>query len=472
MKKSRFLYSHPEINVRKIERLEGLQSSYSKYLTLCIETLLTNHRFFVKLSEKKKFFPSSTELSSQIVKNVQDHSISIITGWAASKYSVKLKSYIKTKFRSGEIDEESRKQLSIVGKGLVDVPSEKVSQESIDLYWSWLLDTSIVGRTPTVSNHTGMRMTEMTSVLSVSSKTALTGWWLGCSHLQSGQRRIQIPLSSNPYIQNIKDVSKGILARRTKTGRWRFEVVEKKEWEVPEPKDNQPKVGVDVGLNVLAATSDGRLFGEALKPKFNALYDKIKTLRANRQRQDLKDNSPKLDCLESKLTGLVKTMTGFVSNLLISLYPQHTFIIEDLDLRGCRGQKRFAYKALHNSLAAKAACMAVNPAYTSQQCPSCLYVHSGNRNGTKFRCLSCGRISHADVVGAINLLGRSEDLQIKGEDNPSVVRRVLKERWRLRRNSPSKSSKSVEAPEPSGRRFTVDEFISIASNETGGLNVH
>ena len=105
-------------------------------------------------------------------------------------------------------------------------------------------------------------------------------------------------------------MSKGVLARKTKQGRWRFEVVEKREWLVPEPAEDAPRVGVDVGLNVMAATSSGELFGAELKPKFNALYVKVRNVRANRQRQGFKDNSPRLDKLESKLTGMVKTTSG------------------------------------------------------------------------------------------------------------------------------------------------------------------
>ena len=60
------------------------------------------------------------------------------------------------------------------------------------------------------------------------------------------------------------------------------------------------------------------------------------------------------------MTGLIKTATGTVANKLIKAYPGHTFILEDLDLRGCRGQKRFAYRKLQDSLANKAVVEVVN----------------------------------------------------------------------------------------------------------------
>jgi predicted RNA-binding Zn-ribbon protein involved in translation (DUF1610 family) len=80
-----------------------------------------------------------------------------------------------------------------------------------------------------------------------------------------------------------------------------------------------------------------------------------------------------------------------------------------------------ALEDLHTEYSKKAPTITVNPAYTSQMCPSCGYVSRENRRGIEFQCRSCGRISHADVVGAINLLGRSEDKQVGLDDRPVRV---------------------------------------------------
>ncbi len=469
MKKSRFLYLDPRTNPGKAAALEALQAQYATYLGVCVGAMLAAHKFSLALKDKQAFFPACEALSSQIVKNVRDHAISIVSGWAASKYTTKLKSFIKGKFRDGEIDEATRSALYILGKRLVDKPGGKVNQEALDLYWSWLLDEAIVGKTPGISSRCGMRMSEMTAVLSMSTETKVTQWWLGFSHLQAGKARIQLPLAASPYVKDVADVSKGVLARKTKQGRWRFEVVERKEWEVPEPVEDAPRLGVDVGLNVMAATSSGELLGASLKPKFNVLYAKVKAVRANRQRQGLKDNSPRLDALESKLTGMIKTMAGECANKLVDAHPGAIFVVEDLDLRGCRGAKRFAYRALHHNLATKAPCEVVNPAYSSQTCPSCGYVSRSNRKGIKFVCRSCGRKSHADVVGGLNLLGRSEDKEIQLDDHPSAVKAVLRRRFAEKRRSPVGLS-TTPAPAPSGRRLTtgVPHGSGTASNQVVG----
>ncbi len=52
--------------------------------------------------------------------------------------------------------------------------------------------------------------------------------------------------------------------------------------------------------------------------------------------------------------------------------------------------------------------VAVNPAYTSQECPACGHVDSENRKTQdKFSCVVCGHSDHADVNAARNILARA-----------------------------------------------------------------
>jgi putative transposase len=228
--------------------------------------------------------------------------------------------------------------------------------------------------------------------------------------------------------------------RKNRFGVWTFLFVDKTE--IPVPVGTAGKVGLDVGLNVLAATSDGRLLGRTFKVKFNTLYKYIKRVRANRQRQGLKENSRRLNILEQKLTGRIKTATGTIANRLVRTYPNYTFVVEDLNLKGCKGQKRFAYRELQTNLDRKVVTEGENPAYTSQVCPSCGYVRRGNRHGEQFRCRSCGRLSHADAVGAVNLLGRSGDKQIVAKTRPKEAKPILEARYRQRRNSSPRRKRS------------------------------
>ena len=316
MKKCRLFMLHPECNPGKIAALEALHAEYVLYVRICVQTMLDARRLTLPRSEKQDFFPRAEKLTSQIEKNARDHAIQIVSTWAKSIYAREIKTYIRLSFKEGEFDEDFRKQLYTVGKYLVHEPSSTVSQEAIDLYWAWLSDPEVVGNPPSVSNRLPMRMSENTCSLEDPEEAKHADLWLKISTLVS-RKLACLPLVGNPYVKKSSDVSKGIHARKDRMGRWRFEAVDVKEWLVCEAEPNLPRVGVDVGLNVVAATSSGHTFGADLKPKFNRLYDKVRAVRANRQRQDLKENSPRLDQLESKLSGLTKSITGRVSNELI-----------------------------------------------------------------------------------------------------------------------------------------------------------
>lgn len=462
LQKSRILMLASDCNRGKVAALDALLSQYTAYVRLCVERMLERRVFDLPRSDKQAFFDRAEHLSSQIEKNARDHAIGLVCGWFRSAYTNRVRSRICRLLRDGEIDASEAQLLHGVGGGLRrrDTPREGGANER---YWSLLL--SVVSP-PKVTERLGMRLSAMTSRLEAPTETVHADLWLRISTL-SRRRSVWLPLVGSPYVQSPQDVRKGILARKTRTGRWRFEVLDVAEWEVPESAPDAPVVGVDVGLNVVAATSDGRLYGADLKPKFDRQYQQLRDLRANRQRQGLKEDSPRLSRLEERLTGLVKTVTGTVANQLVAAHPGAVLVLEDLDLSGCRGQKRFAYRALHKALATKAPIQVVNPAYTSQTCPSCGHVSRRNRRGTQFTCASCGRRAHADVVAARNLLGRSEDNQVRRDDLPSAVGALLRGRSRLRRASPSGALKPE--PVPSGRRLTTEgpgpPGVGTASNQ-------
>ena len=469
--KCRIFRIHPDTNPSKLNRLEALHAGYVAYVCICVQTMLTGRTYNLPKSAKQAFFPKAEKLTSQIEKNARDHAIAIVSTWAAGVYSRKMMHAITRLRKDATIGEDDAKALYTIGKKQISKPWKFITQGHLDAYHA-LLD-EVGGNPPEVRDSIPMKLSEMTARLENPDKAVLGGFWLRVSSLDA-RKSLWLPLVGNPYVQHADQVSRGIQARKTKRGFWRFETASKaSEQSVPVPEDHWPRLGVDVGLNVLAATSDGQTFGEHVKPAFDKMYARIKSLRANRQRQGLKDNSPKLDRLESRLSGMVKTETGRVVNTMIARHPDTVFVVEDLDLRGCRGQKRFAYRALQTNLERKAPTEKVNPAYTSQECPSCGYIHRGNRSGIKFKCRGCGRKAHADWVGSFGVLRRSEDQHIGTDDHPRLVKQVLRERYRSRRNPTVMDSFSEPAvfpletsssPLPLGRRLTT---VGLGSPSSG-----
>jgi len=87
------------------------------------------------------------------------------------------------------------------------------------------------------------------------------------------------------------------------------------------------------------------------------------------------------------------------------------------------------------------------------------FVSRKNRNGIKFQCCYCGKISHADVVGGSGLLRRSEDKQIGLADYPTEVKPILEarhEEWKKFQASLSVLGRKKNALEPSSRKLTTE----------------
>ena len=434
--KARVVYAHKDCNIGKLQSLEELQRIYQSEVQKYINEMIVGKRHHIKLAEMRIFFSESV-LSSQLRKCAENQASNLVETWIKGLY-YRLKNRIYEK----PFNDQQRMELRCIGKYLLTKSGKfgkgNISQEMVDLYWSWIWDKEIVGNPPEIAGDFPMWLSEMCVDFGKAKKAKSLGdWWISVSCLKNG-RRVKIPLANNPYLDNPEDFAKSVLIRK-RDGNWSFQFTDKKP-DIEFTKTNK-KIGLDVGLNVLASTSDGQLFGKEIKPVFDSRYKQIQSIRGNRQRQGLKEDSKRLHRLEMRLTGFVKTEIGKVVNKLVKKNPDTTFVIEDLDLRGCKGQKRFAYRLLHKSLKGRAAIEEVNSAYTSQECPSCGYINKLNRRGVRFVCRGCGRIFHADVVGGINLLRRSEDKQITTKLHYRQVGDFLRERYRLRRDSSLKGRK-------------------------------
>ena len=455
MIKSRKIYLHEEVNGGKIGALRALGNAYRLYLQECIDFLASTHRCNVSYAEMNAgFFPSHPSLTVHLRRGVWNHALDIVSSWVASKYATKLKKKVNTELKEKQVTSEVAHGLRTIGKSLVDQPWKHVTQEALDLFWSWLLDESLVGKKPTAPKRLCIRLNAFSAVLKAADGTSLAQLWLSLSTLTKG-RRVRVPLTSNPFVKSPSEVVKDFYLCEGKQGRLFINPCEKKEYPEPIAPKGAPLVGVDVGLNVMASTWDrqnGRLYGRDVKPLFRKKYDAVKALRANRQRQGLLENSPKLNHLEASLTEMVKNFVGRYSTQIVKNYPGVVFVVEDLDLSGCRGQKRFAYRALHAALARKAPCLVVNPAYTSQMCNKCGYVNRKNRRSEVFACRTCGWQGHADLNAGANLLGRSEDKEIGLDTTVKEAKPILIRRYNENR---------VPSKRPKGRRqMTRNALVS------------
>jgi len=169
--------------------------------------------------------------------------------------------------------------------------------------------------------------------------------------------------------------------------------------EFPEKKkENNKKIGIDVGLNKAIVTSDGLVLGKELKDL------RIRTKWRSYKRR----LSPQ------------KQLLNYYAKKLVKFYPNTDFVVENLSFKGKKGTSKefrrrnhtWAYMHLARKLEELGKLegfqlIRVMPAYSSLKCPVCGFTDKANRVSVEvFLCNRCGFKGDADWVGARNLLER------------------------------------------------------------------
>ena len=193
-------------------------------------------------------------------------------------------------------------------------------------------------------------------------------------------------------------------------------------FEIEDPEAVTRIVGIDLGVNQLATVYDSTgktLFysGRPVKQK----RAKMQALRKRLQACGSKSAKRKLKKLREKESRYVTAVNHAVTKALVSRYGAGTlYVLEDLTgvrraTERVRTKQRYmtvswAFYEFRKMLEYKAALtgsrvVAVNPAYTSQDCPVCgnRSKESRNRKTHEYHCRACGYRSNDDRVGAMNL---------------------------------------------------------------------
>ena len=231
-------------------------------------------------------------------------------------------------------------------------------------------------------------------------------------------------------------------------------------------------VGIDLGYTEMMATSEQELLGTDLGKYFSAIADKRGKNSEGRNRMHAlfrsllkksgKNNLAKAERIRKhnlgrkkqraryiRDIGVIKTVVNRELNFLFTrkTNPVKAIVVEDLSARmkahfckkwnrwlsgWMRGylQERIRYKAKKHGIEVNE----VNPAHSSRECPRCHCTDKKNRRGDVFKCSSCGYHEHADLVAALNILGRLGDKEIRKGMSPSRVKAVLDGRhvgWKL-----------------------------------------
>lgn len=198
--------------------------------------------------------------------------------------------------------------------------------------------------------------------------------------------------------------------------------------------NGKPPVGVDRGVKIAVATSDGGMFDrQAVTP---GEAKRLKRLQQQLSRQKNK-RSNRRKATRAKLTALNARIrdrrSDFNAQTAVRLVRAHGLVVvEDLKVRNMVKSAKGTIDApgtnvrqkagLNRSILGKgwgglllqlehsaryhgATIVKVNPAYTSQTCHACKHIARDSRESqATFRCVACGHRDNADVNAAKNIL--------------------------------------------------------------------
>ena len=235
-------------------------------------------------------------------------------------------------------------------------------------------------------------------------------------------------------------------------GRWRVTVFCVDVPSQPLPANGQ-QIGLDVGVNVLAGLSDGRLIAN---PRHLA-HSRDRLARAQQLVAGRRRGSARLGKAAARVGAIHRTVRhqrrDALHQLSRSLVNDHDLIaVEGLKITNLTRRPKpvpdGAGGFAPNGAAAKAGLnrsildagwgtllamltykaedagrelIVVDPRHTSQRCANCGHIDARNRHDTVFRCLGCGHTDHADVNAAVNILGAGLALRRAREASRAVA---------------------------------------------------
>lgn len=177
------------------------------------------------------------------------------------------------------------------------------------------------------------------------------------------------------------------------------------EKETTELKTEGKEIGLDCGYKKLLISSENKIYDCGLEN----VYEKI-----SRKKQGSKSFKRALIERDNKINESVNN---------INLTDIKTIVVEDLKnvKKDSHGKirkefnnklQRWSYSKVLNKL--HLLCeregiefIKVNPAFTSQTCSHCGFIHKDNRKLESFKCLNCGYETDADHNASVNILQRA-----------------------------------------------------------------
>ena len=270
------------------------------------------------------------------------------------------------------------------------------------------------------------------------------GWWVNLSTMTAASK-IAVPLLTYDYCAKRPGrVTNGVQVNRDREGRLTFGVVTDLGEACAKSRadyDGRGVLALDFRLSTLFATSEGQLLGQGWLKRLRRYDALLNLIAASQQRAGRRPrDSKRYRALVADVRGFLCTEVGRVMNRLVEQGKPKELVLERLDFRNpdlSRRLNAILRNCGRSVIQAKLAdfedrfgirSTEVNPAYSSQSCNACGYVDKRNRRSqSRFVCLWCGHIKHADLNAAPNI-GQRRALAIGSvfQSKASVLAEVVR----------------------------------------------
>jgi IS605 OrfB family transposase len=209
--------------------------------------------------------------------------------------------------------------------------------------------------------------------------------------------KISLNLPGNKHIHFHKydfwDIKKSYRLRKVGKKYFMDMIFEK---EAPELKSEGRDIGIDLGYKKLIISSDGQKFDTGLEKIYNKISGKKQGSKAFKRALIERDNKINQSVNQLPFSDLKMIVVEDLKNV-----KKHK--------KGINKLQRWSYSKVLNMISLRCEELGVflkkiNPAYTSQKCSSCGFIHKENRKAENFLCLNCGNMIDADYNAARNIL--------------------------------------------------------------------
>lgn len=264
-------------------------------------------------------------------------------------------------------------------------------------------------RFPQLKRVKTLKLDENVAVLEVSKNASHFDYFLKLSTLQKG-KPIYLPLKRNPYLDDCLKKGERLPFVQVRLTDKTCTISAIVGYDKAPLRSSTESIGLDFGMVSMFTTSDGERHGLSSFTKLKIWDEELLALTKELQQQSIKlSTNERYNQLQQRIKSYFKNEICRILNKLAKKNVG-VFVVEKLDFMAAGLSKRMnrligrTYRSVVKAKLARLEeqygiqIVAVNPAYTSQECSRCHYVSKENRKTQKdFVCQHCHYSCNADV---------------------------------------------------------------------------